>query len=153
MSGTPEMTAAFVRSQLPRLDAITAHTQPNAHYLPRNLSGIAGLRTPLEPPDRTHVFFRYVLQFVPEELELDVPLGPSTEQIRRALQAEGVAIGRAEFIIPGMTLFREKRGYGKGCPWTGQYGQPIDYHAEEYPQAVHAIDSIIPIMGLTPPHD
>ena len=153
MYRTTEMTAAFVRSQLTRLDAITAHIRANAHYLTRHLSGIAGLHTPLEPPDRTHVFFRYVLQFVPEELGLDVPLGPSTEKIRRALQAEGVAIGRAEFVIPGMTLFREKRGYGKGCPWTCQYGQPIEYHAEDYPQAVHAIDSIIPIMGLTPPND
>ena len=61
MYRTTEMTAAFVRSQLTRLDAITAHIRANAGYLTRHLSGIAGLHTPLEPPDRTHVFFRYVL--------------------------------------------------------------------------------------------
>jgi perosamine synthetase len=153
MYRTTEMTAAFTRSQLARLEAVTAHVRANAHYLSRHLRGIPGLRPPVEPPERRHVFFRYTPQFVPEELGLDLPLGPATEKIRRALQAEGVPLGRAEFVIPGMTLFTERRGYGKGCPWTCQYGQPIAYRAEDYPQAVHAIDSIIPIRGLTPPND
>ena len=47
----------------------------------------------------------------------------------------------------------ERRGYGKGCPWTCQYRQPIVYRADDYPQAVAAIDSLIPLAGLTPPND
>jgi hypothetical protein len=93
-----------------------------------------------------------VARFVPEELGLDVPLEEATGKIRQALQKEGVALGRAEFVLPGMTLFRVKRGYGKGCPWTCQYGQPIEYRAEDYPHAVRAVQTLIPVMGLTPPN-
>jgi hypothetical protein len=94
-----------------------------------------------------------VARFVPEELGLEVPLPEATEKIRQALKAEGVPPGRAEFVIPGMTLFREKRGYGKGCPWTCLYNEPITYRAEAYPNAVEAIDTLIPLLGLTPPND
>mgnify|MGYP001397730283 CR=1 FL=1 len=153
MYRTTEMTAAFVRSQLGRLDAVTDHIRRNAQALTRALTGIRGLQTPVEPPGRKHVFFRYVAQFRPEELGIAAPLAPASERIRQALRAEGVAIGRAEFVLPGMTLFQEKRGYGKGCPWTCHYRQPIEYRAEDYPRAVSAIDSIIPITGLTPPND
>lgn len=153
MYRSTEMTAAFVRSQFTRIEAITARIRANAHYLNQHLAGIPALRLPIESAESTHVFFRYVPRFAPDAIGLDVPLGPSTEKIRKALQAEGVALGRAEFVIPGMTLFREKRGYGKGCPWTCHYNQPIEYRAEDYPNAVHAIDSIIPIRGLTPPND
>jgi dTDP-4-amino-4,6-dideoxygalactose transaminase len=153
MYRTTEMTAAFVRSQLARLDEITARIRANAHHLSHRLHDLPGLRVPHEPTDRIHVYFRWVARFSPEDVRMDVPVGPATEKIRRALVAEGVALGRAEFVIPGMTLFREKRGYGKGCPWTCQYRQPITYRAEDYPNAVRAIDSIIPLRGLTPPND
>lgn len=153
MYRTTEMTAAFVRSQLTRLEAITEAIRANAHDLGQRLSGLPGLLLPSEPAEDRHVFFRYVPRFVPDELGLDVPVGEATAKVRRALVAEGVPLGRAEFVIPGMTLFREKRGYGKGCPWTCQYQQPIEYRAEDYPNAVRAIDSIIPLRGLTPPND
>jgi hypothetical protein len=52
-----------------------------------------------------------------------------------------------------MTLFQQKRGYGKGCPWTCQYNQPIEYRAADYPNAVQAINTLIPLTGLTPPND
>jgi dTDP-4-amino-4,6-dideoxygalactose transaminase len=152
MYRTTELTAAFVRSQLTRLDEFNAAIRANAHDLSRQLADLRGVHVPVEPPEREHVFFRYVVRFAPEELGLDPALGEATEKVRRALHAEGVALGRAEFVIPGMTLFREKRGYGKGCPWTCQYNQPIEYRAEDYPNAVRAIDSLIPLMGLTPPN-
>lgn len=152
MYRTTEMTAALVRSQLSRLDAVNDAIRTNAHALSRQLGGLRGLRLPTEPEHCFHVFFRYVPRFVPSDLGLDVPLGPTTEKIRQALEAEGVVFGRVEFVIPGMTLFREKRGYGKGCPWTCQYHQPIEYRAEDYPHAVSAIESILPLAGLTPPN-
>ncbi|MGH2459710.1 MAG: DegT/DnrJ/EryC1/StrS family aminotransferase [Chloroflexota bacterium] len=152
MYRTTEMTAAFVRSQFTRLESITEAIRANARYLGQQLAGVPGLRLPTEETNDRHVYFRYVPRFVPEELGLDVPLGEATEKIRRALVAEGVPLGRAEFVIPGMTLFREKRGYGKGCPWTCQYHQPIEYRAEDYPNAVQAMDSLIPLRCLTPPN-
>ncbi len=153
MYRTTEMTAALVRSQLTRLGDVTARMRANARELNAGLAGLRGLRTPCEPKGRQHVYFRYVPRLVPEELGISGPVGDATEKVRKALQAEGLPLGRAEFVIPGMTLFQEKRGYGKGCPWTCLYNEPITYRAADYPHAVDAIDTIIPIRGLTPPND
>jgi dTDP-4-amino-4,6-dideoxygalactose transaminase len=156
MYRTTEMTAAFIRSQLRRIDATTERIRANAHALTRRLKGVPGIVTPPEPDDRVHVFFRYAVRFAPQAVGLDLEpeqVGSVTDTIRRALVAEGVALGRAEFLIPGMTLFREKNGYGKGCPWTCCYGEPIEYRAEDYPAAQEVIDTVIPLRGLTPPND
>jgi perosamine synthetase len=156
MYRTTEMTAAFVRSQFARIHDITERIRTNAAYLTQNLRGIEGLDLPIEPAGRKHVYFRYVARFAPEQLGLRLKgaeLAAATEKIRQALVAEGVPPGRAEFVIPGMTLFQEKRGYGKGCPWTCHYNQPLEYRTADYPNAVDAINTIIPILGLTPPND
>ena len=148
-----EMTNAFIRSQFTRLADTTARIQANAAYLSEHLAGIPGLRLPHVPSDRTHVYFRYVAEFVPEEVGLDVAPGPASEKVREALRAEGVGLGRAEFLLPRMTLFQEQEGYGRGCPWTCCYGEPIEYRPEDYPHAANAVDRVIPLMGLTPPND
>ena len=148
-----EMTNAFIRSQFTRLADTTAHIQANAAYLSEHLVGIPGLRLPQVPPDRTHVYFRYVAEFAPKEAGLDIAPGPASEKVREALRAEGVGLGRAEFLLPRMTLFQEQEGYGRGCPWTCCYGEPIEYRPEDYPHASSAVDRVIPLMGLTPPND
>ncbi len=148
-----EMTNAFIRSQLTRIDETTAHIQANAAYLDEHLAGIPGLRLPHVPSGRTHVYFRYVAEFAPEEVGLDVEPGPASEKVREALRAEGVGLGRAEFLLPRMTLFQEQEGYGRGCPWECCYDGTIAYRPEDYPHAANAVDRVIPLMGLTPPND
>ncbi len=82
-----------------------------------------------------------------------MPIRTYAEKIKAALKAEGVQLGRAEFVIPAMTLFQEKRGYGKGCPWTcGHYHGNVTYHAEDYPVAVDSIERAIGVIGLKPPN-
>ena len=106
------------------------------------------------PPDRTHVYFRYVAEFVPEELGLDVAAGPASEMVREALRAEGVGLGRAEFLLPRMTLFQEQEGYGRGCPWTCCYdASRLNTAPKTIQYASSAVDRVIPLMGLTPPND
>ena len=51
-----------------------------------------------------------------------------------------------------MTLFQEKRGYGKGCPWSCRFGRDVKYNVEDYPEANRAIESIIGIAGIKPPN-
>ncbi len=52
-----------------------------------------------------------------------------------------------------MTLFYQKEGYGKGCPWTCQhYGRNIVYRREDYPVAADIIDRGTGIFGLRSPN-
>lgn len=148
-----EMTAAFARSQLSRLDETLDVLRENAHYLTEHTKDIEGFRPPYEPADGRHAYYRYNFHFTPERLGLDMPVETYVQRVRAALGAEGVPLGRAEFVIPAMTLFQEQRGYGKGCPWTcGHYHGAVEYHPEEYPVAQETIKRILAPLGLTPPN-
>jgi perosamine synthetase len=153
MYRTTEITAAFTRSQLKRLGWITERIRENSHYLSDNLRGIKGLRVPAEPPERKHVFWVYKVLFYPEELGIKTSPREFRDKVEVALYCEGVNLGRAEFLIPDMTLFQQKEGYGHGCPWGCHlYGKDIDYRAEDYPGAMDAIARNTGIAGTKPPN-
>ena len=62
-------------------------------------------------------------------------------------------IGRSEFIIPDMTLFQQKEGYGHGCPWSCHlYGKNIKYDAEDYPNALWCVQRLTGVIGTKPPN-
>ena len=153
MYRTTEMTAALARSQLKRLDESMAIARENASYLTRCLGGMKGFRTPVEPDGYRHAYYGYNLHFVPEELGIDMKIGDFMKRIRSALNAEGMELGCYEFLIPGMTLFRQREGYGKGCPWTcGHYGGNVEYRASDYPIAQATVERILALAGFTPPN-
>lgn len=153
MYRTTEMTAAFARSQLNRLDETLAVLRENAAYLTNGIQTIAGFTTPYVPADRRHAYYRYNLHFTPERSGVDSPMDTYVQRVRAALAAEGVQLGRAEFVIPAMTLIQERRGYGKGCPWTcGHYQGTVEYRPVDYPVSVDTISRILAPLGLTPPN-
>jgi dTDP-4-amino-4,6-dideoxygalactose transaminase len=154
MYRTTEMTAAFVRSQLKRLDWITEQIRKNCHYLSDNLRDIKGLKVPVEMPQRKHIFWTYKVLFYPEELGLKISPKLFRDKIEVALHAEGVETDRSEFIIPDMTLFHQKEGYGNGCPWSCHlYDKNIKYRAEDYPNAMEVLVRSTGISGTKPPND
>jgi perosamine synthetase len=153
MYRTTEMAAALARSQLNRLDDTLAVVRENAAHLTRGLEGMKGFRTPVEPEGYVNVYYGYNLHFLPEQLGIDVPIDVFLKRVRAAFDAEGMALGRYEFLIPGMTLFQQKAGYGKGCPWTcGHYGGHVEYRASDYPVAQATIERIVCPVGFTPPN-
>jgi perosamine synthetase len=150
---TCELSAAFARSQLGRLDETIAAVRANCRHRGRRLAGVAGLRLPPEPADRTHTFWRYTLRLEPEELGLDVPVAEAGQAVRSALRAEGVELYDGDLLIPGMTLFRERAGYGRGCPWTcGHFRGTVSYDPADFPRARDWLDRAVPIVHRTPPN-
>ncbi|MCL7425465.1 DegT/DnrJ/EryC1/StrS aminotransferase family protein [Streptomyces sp. YS415] len=133
------LAAAFARSQLSRLPAMTAVREANGAALTDALRDIPGLRPPVVPHDRTHVYFFYPILVDPEEYGLaDVPVAAFRDAVLKAVGAEGLAIMRWQHQpVPAQTLFQERRGYGKGCPWTCGHARPgCEYRAQEYPAAL-----------------
>ncbi|GAA0317859.1 DegT/DnrJ/EryC1/StrS family aminotransferase [Streptomyces polychromogenes] len=132
------LAAAFARSQLTRLPEMSLVRQANGAALTRALEGVPGIRTPVVPEDRTHVYFFYPLLVRPEELGLDdLPVAAFRDALARAVNAEGLGIMRWQpQPVPGQTLFREMRGYGRGCPWSCGHARPgHHYDPAEYPVA------------------
>jgi perosamine synthetase len=148
-----EMTAAFARSQLSRLDEITATIRENALYLTEGIKDIAGFSTPYVPDNCKHVYYRFSLHFTPEKMGIQMPLEDYVRKVRTALDAEGVNLARAEFVIPAMTLFQQRQGYGKGCPWScNHYHGDVSYNAEDYPVTLDTMKRVMAPLGFTPPN-
>ena len=156
MYRTTELNAAFARTQLKRFPRYLAKTRENAHFLTRQLAGIKGLRLPSEPKGNAQNFYAYPMKFVAAEAGIDVPNRVFRDKVRDALSAEGAPLGSVPARnLPGMTLFQDRSGYGKGCPWTCPFGsaKAVTYRVADYPNMVDAIDSLASIgQQLRPPH-
>ncbi|MFJ8084216.1 DegT/DnrJ/EryC1/StrS family aminotransferase [Streptomyces sp. NPDC096205] len=132
------LAAAFARSQLARLPQMSRVREENGAALTARLAQIPGIRPPVVPEDRTHVYFFYPLLVMPEELGLDdIPVPAFRDALAQAVNAEGLGIMRWQpRPVPAQTLFQEQRGYGRGCPWTCGHARPgHTYDPRDHPVA------------------
>jgi dTDP-4-amino-4,6-dideoxygalactose transaminase len=104
-----EIQGALGIVQLKRLDSYIAHRRSHAHRLTELLSGIEGLITPYEPPDISHVFYKYILRL--DRRYLAVP----ALEFAAALRSEGIPCSR-RYPTPlhQQPVFVQHRGYGGG---------------------------------------
>lgn len=142
----PELTAAIARAQLERLDEINTHARDNAETLTHILADIDGVEPPYCPPDRTHVYHKYRVRLKPDELGFRGPPTELRDKLVLALQAEGVpAVLWQTFPLPANPLFQEKKGFGKGFPWSFPGARDIEYRPEEYPETIKLLNTSIVI--------
>jgi dTDP-4-amino-4,6-dideoxygalactose transaminase len=131
-----DLTAAFGRAQLTRLDSYLEAQRRNARHLTACLEDVPGLILPGAPQDCEHTYYNYTLRFDMEALGHANDAAAFRDKIVRAMQAEGVETGIWQgFPLPAMTVFQAQNGYGKGCPWHCPHAAPVDYALERYPQA------------------
>ncbi|MCK4783915.1 MAG: DegT/DnrJ/EryC1/StrS family aminotransferase [Desulfobacteraceae bacterium] len=155
MYRSTEFSAAFVRSQLARLDQMNGQRLDNARKLNRELSPIPGVTVTRETDDRQGVYWFYPIWLDPGEAGLDVEPACMRRAVERALWAEGLRAGPWQTVpVPSQTLFREQVGYGKGCPWTcSHYTGDVRYAEERYPEAERFIDHVMWLAtGYAPPN-
>ncbi len=145
------LEAAFARSQLRRLPEMTRVRSANGDHLTKTLAGLPGIRTPAVPNGSTHVYFFYPLMVEPEALGLDdVPIDVFRTTLKAVLRAEGLEIDEWQRRpVPGQTLFQQRTGYGRGCPWTCSHArQDVAYHVDDYPVAIDICRRRL-VMGQT----
>jgi dTDP-4-amino-4,6-dideoxygalactose transaminase len=152
MYRSDEILAAIARSRLTRLDAETEKRRSLAFRLTRRLSGLDGIITPSEPDDRKHVFHVYALRFDPAAAGYyGIPPALFRNLVETALAAEGAPVCRWQLApLYKQTLFANKTGYGKGCPWSCPHAGPVEYSDEICPETVKFIDSYTGIMNTMP---
>jgi dTDP-4-amino-4,6-dideoxygalactose transaminase len=144
---------AFARSQLRRLDESNAGRRRNCELLTGLLADVPGVVTPSVPEGREMVYYTYTVRFAPEQVGLDVAPEVFRECATRALQAEGVPVGRWQTLpVPGQRIFQEKAGYGRGCPWSCHHAGEVSYDLADYPVTQAFIDSQLYIFGIWPPN-
>jgi len=145
-----DLTAAFGRAQLRKLDSYLEQQRKNAKRLSGGLAGVPGLILPTEPPGFEHNWYNYTLRFDMEALGHGRDAPQFRDRIVEAMRAEGVETGLWQrFILPAMTVFQAKNGYGGGCPWRcANSSSLLDYSPGLFPQAQRHCDRH---TGITTP--
>ncbi|WP_437926539.1 DegT/DnrJ/EryC1/StrS family aminotransferase [Sorangium sp. So ce291] len=145
-----DLTAAFGRSQLRKLDGFLSAQRENAQALAEELRGTPGLILPTEPAGYEHNWYNYTLRFDMEALGHLDDASDFRYRIVKALQAEGVRTDVWQsFILPAMTVFQAKNGFGHGHPWSSpQARRSVDYSTAQYRMAQRHCDTH---TGMTRP--
>ncbi|MEW5814064.1 MAG: DegT/DnrJ/EryC1/StrS family aminotransferase [Spirochaetota bacterium] len=155
MYRTQELSAAFTRAQLARLDEYNGMRIRNCRYLSENLQGIPGLHTPYIPEGYKSVYWMYVVEFYPEETGIEMPPKEFRIGMEKALFAEGVQVGQWQTMpVPSQDLFQTKMGFsGSGYPWNfTEAGKRINYRGEDYPNAMDLCHRYTAVVGFQPPN-
>jgi dTDP-4-amino-4,6-dideoxygalactose transaminase len=160
-----DLTAAWGRAQLTKLDRYLQVQRENAAALTEALAGTPHLLLPTEPPGcehnsaalraagvqapTRHNWYNYTVRFDMEALGHARDAAAFRDKIVAALRAEGVETGIWQaFILPAMRVFQAKDGYGHGCPWSCPHARPVDYSAERFPVATKHLETH---TGMTTP--
>ena len=149
-----EFVNAFILSQLVHLDENNARRRQFANFLTDALEQIPGMKGPYTPAYANPCYFSYVVEFKPEEVGLDCTPREWKLAVQKALGAEGVGMGQWQNMpVPGQDVFKDRVGYGKGCPWTCPFGRgDVYYNAEDYPKTIEFIDGHSYLSAVYPPN-
>jgi len=148
-----EMTNAFVRSQLKRLDEYNKKRIANADYLSRELAKINGIITPFVPSDRNHAYHIYRIKLNPKKAGYgEVNSEDFRWAVQNALFAEGVPVMEwHSFPVPGQKIFQSLDAYGKGCPWNCTHARKdIKYDPDDYPETQKMFASSFVLYTIYP---
>ena len=144
-----DLTAAFGRAQLGRLDGYVDTQRRHARILLEGLAGIPGLILPVEPEGSDHNWYNFTCRIDMDALGRSEPAARFRDAVMKALQAEGVGVGVWQrFILPAMTVFQARNAYGKGSPWSTTGNEDVVYEPGEFPVAQRHADTH---FGLTFP--
>jgi len=145
-----DLTAAFGRSQLTRMDEYLVLQRENAAVLLKSLQGVKGLIAPTQPEGFLHNWYNFTSRVDMKALGWTGDPAVMRDAVMQGIQAEGVPVGIWQsYILPAMTVFRAKNAYGYGCPWSCRYGSDIpEYDPAQYPEAQRHCDTH---FGMTSP--
>ncbi len=144
-----DLTAAFGRSQLAKLNGFLATQRENGALLNKELKGTKGLILPVEPKDHFHNWYNYTSRIDFKAIGYTGDKSLFRDAVVAAIQAEGAPVGVwQKFILPAMTVFRAKNAYGKGCPWHCQGNDDVNYDPAHFPVAQFHTDTH---FGMTTP--
>ncbi|MEN6402139.1 MAG: DegT/DnrJ/EryC1/StrS family aminotransferase [Armatimonadia bacterium] len=138
MYRSSDLVAAFGRAQLAKLDRNSETLLANWARLTECLEGTPNLILPREYPGAKTNGYNFTMRFDMEAMGHADDARQFRDKLVRAMNAEGVQTGVWQsFILPEMTVFRAKNGYGGGCPWSCPMArQPnVDYDPASFPVA------------------
>jgi len=137
-----DISAAFGRAQLMRLDEYIAAQREHAALLKKSIGKVKGLILPTEPEGFGHTYYNFTSRIDMDAIGWTGDPRRMRDAVMKALVAEGVPVSVWQnFILPAMTVFQAKNAYGHGCPWSCRGGADVDYDPAAYPAAQKHTDT------------
>ena len=131
-----DLTAAFGRAQLSKMDKYFKIQRENGALLLDLLKGTPALILPTEPKNHTHNWYNFTSRIDMQAAGWSGEPMAFRNAVMAALRAEGAQVSVWQnFILPRMTVFQAKNAYGKGCPWDCHLTEPVTYDPDAYPVA------------------
>jgi perosamine synthetase len=152
-----EMMAAFARSQLARLPALTAAAQAKFELLAKSLAELPGVTTQAIPADRTSVHHKVRVWLDPKEAGVVALPDHFRDVVIQALRAEGVEVVLWQNEpVPRHTVFQKMEGFGKGSPWTAAGPEAVafarkNYDPARYPATWRLLDTSLVLFSQSCP--
>ena len=138
-----DLTAAFGRAQLAKLDAYLETAARNAKILADGVRDIPGLQPPIAPEGHRTNWYNFVCHVDGTAHGYQGPPERFRNAIVKALQAEGVPVDVwQDFILPNMAVFQAQRDFSDGQPRNPAYDPA------QFPKAQKHCETH---MGLTVP--
>lgn len=153
-----DIIAAFGRAQLKKLDyhlGVQKENTANFHERIKHLAS-RGLILPVEPAGHTHSWYEYVVRLDMDRMGWKGDPAVFREAVNRALVKEGIQTTIWQrYILPAMTVFRNKNAYGLGVPWSiDDAGAGVEYVPKDYPHSMlHSCTHIGLNRPLRAPND
>ena len=143
MYRTSDLAAAFALSQLRKLDQSSSQALENWQRLCERLEGTPNLIPSYSSEERPTNGYAYVYRVDPEYArQRGVELRAMTQGVVKGLDAEGVRVSLANWMLPAHAVFQAKNAFGKGAPWT--HARPeISYDVAQFPVAQDCVDSCL----------
>jgi len=136
-----DLTAAFCRAQLMKLDRNLKVQAENAAVMTAKLEGTPALIIPRSIENAGHNWYNYTIRFDMKKLGHENDAAGFRDRIVKTMEAEGVQTGVWQnFILPAMTVFAARNGYGHGCPWDCRLARKVDYKPADFPVAQRHTD-------------
>ena len=150
MYRTTDLVAAFVRSQLKRLDIMNECRIKNAQVITEALRQYDFVTFPPYKEDRTCVYWFFPMQVSAEAAGVNLPDREFRNRLLNALNAEGIRIAQWQTTtLPAQSIFHDKIGYGKGSPWSDRnYKGNVEYRPEDYPIAQQVVDRSLWLVDM-----
>jgi dTDP-4-amino-4,6-dideoxygalactose transaminase len=144
-----DLTAAFGRAQLTKMDRYIKAQREHAALLLELLQGTPALILPSEPKNCTHNWYNFTSRIDMRAAKWTGDPALFRGAVMAALKAEGAQVGVWQsFILPAMTVFQAKNAYGHGCPWHCPLTEPVTYDPKAFPVAQRHTDTH---FGMTYP--
>jgi perosamine synthetase len=137
-----DLTAAFARAQLTKLNRYLEIQKENVEIFIDIVKDVKGLILPAVPEGYLHNWYNFTSRIDAGQFKYKGPANKLRDAIMAAIQAEGVRVGIWQsYILPAMTVFQARNAYGKGCPWKCPHARDVSYDIADFPAAQKHCDT------------